>query len=600
MAGIFEGAVQAVVDRLRLQFQSDKERAAELLAKGATSPGYPEMGFDLLQAYGYDALSAYLKLEQDLQSRYIDYESMDDYPEISAAVDIYADDSSQPDSQLKRTLWVTSPDKTLQTNLDDLFHRTLRMDEEVWEIARSLCKYGNDFEEMLITENGVVGLNFLPAPTVRRIEGPRGELYGFVQDFRGRFGYSPHEFRKIIASRAIAVQQIQQPSLRTPDYPKGLVAALEPWEVAHFRIRGKTRRSPYGHSILESSRWIYKRLALLEDAAMIYRLQRAPERFAFYVDIGDLPPAEALAYVNKVRQRYKKKRMVNPATGKFDFKFSPLAQDADFYVPTRKGTDGARIETLGAPAWQHMDDIAYFQNKMFSSLKVPKSYLAHEEGAARAILSSEDVRFARTILRIQRELRNGFKKIARTHLAAIGIDPYKVDFEVNMTVPSAIFELAQLEVRNARADLAARMREHVSLRWVLENVYQLTDEDIAVIIKERTEDTLRDGKAAAEVEKMSAMAQASAQAAMGGGGGGMESLDNSRRLKILEKQMKALPAPRGISDRELHSGDRLAEKRANAKIEEVLSQNRLLTHRMKEVGGLLHDLSLSVRSRRAA
>jgi hypothetical protein len=572
----------------------DKERGGELLAKGATSPTYPDSGYDLLQAYGYDALSDYLRLEHDLLSRYVDYEEMDDYPEVASAVDIYADDASQPDTHLGRTVWVTSPDRTVQGVLDDLFHRNLRLDEEIWEIARSLVKYGNNYEEMLINHNGVVGLNFLPAPTVRRVEGPRGELYGFVQDFKGRFGYSPQEFQKILAQRTDAIRNMMQPgAAKQPGNMLQRISALEPWEVAHFRLRGKHRRSVYGYSVLEPARWIWKRLMLLEDAAMIYRLQRAPERFAFYVDVGDLPPGEALAFMNKIRQQHKKKRFVNPSTGKLDLKFEPLSQDDDFWVPVRKGVEGTRIEVLGGPSWQHMDDVEYFQNKLFSALKVPKAYLAQDENTARAVLSSEDVRFARSVLRVQRELRNGLRKVCRTHLAALNIDPYAVEYDVHMTVPSAIFELAQLEVRNARADLAARMKEHVSLRWVLTNVYQLSDEDIEIILEERTDDMEREGKAQAAVEKMSARAAAEVDREFNPpqAGGMGASARAPKGMRLLEAKLASLPGRirRSISEAELDRGDREGEKRAEAKLDRILKSNDQNTKRIKEIGGLLRD-----------
>lgn len=521
----------------------------------------------------------------------------------NSAVDVYADDASQPDTQLQRSVWVSSPDKTLQGVLDDLFYKRLRLDEEIWEITRSLVKYGNNYEEMLVTSDGVVGLNFLPAPTVRRVEGPRGELYGFVQDFKGRFGYSPQEFQKILAQRTEAIRMAMQPG-GVP--PAGdlfqRVSALEPWEVAHFRLRGKHRRSVYGYSVLEPARWIWKRLMLLEDAAMIYRLQRAPERYAFYVDVGDLPPGEALAFVNKVRQQHKKKRFVNPSTGKLDLKFEPIAQDDDFWVPVRKGVEGTRIEVLGGPSWQHMDDVQYFQTKMFSALKVPKAYLAQDDNTARAVLSSEDVRFARSVLRVQREVRNGLGKIARTHLAALNIDPYSVEYSIHMTVPSAIFELAQLEVRNARADLAARMREHVSLRWVLENVYQLSNEDIRIIIQERSEDTIREGKAQAEVEKLSALAQAAAQGATTppeAGGESANPRDALSGLRLLERRLAALPSKlRGpISEKELLRGDRSAEKRAEGKLDRILRENSQQSKRLREVGALLRDVVAAANGR---
>ena len=599
-----------VADRIRNWRQRDKESTALEFAKGGTSAGYPSTGYDLLQAYGYDVVSDYLRLEHDLLSRFVDYEEMDDYPEIAAAIDIYADDATQTDMQINRSLWVSSADKDVENNLNRLFHKTLRLDEEIWEIARTTVKYGNDYEEVLVNEHGVRGLNYLPAPTVRRVEGPRGELFGFIQDFKVRTGYSPAELQQILAARA-AMQQ--GGSVRNEK-----VTALEDWEVVHFRLRSKQRRSIYGHSVLDSARWIWKRLMLLEDAALIYRLQRALERYAFYVDVGDLPPREAMAFVNRVRQQFKKRKFVNPSTGKLDLKWEPLSQDDDFFVPVRKGTDSTRIEVVGSPSWQHMDDIEYFRDKLFSAMKVPKAYLGQEEGVARAVLSSEDTRFARTVLRVQRELRNGFSKVARIHMAALGVDPAKIDYEVHMTTPSSIFELAQLEVRNARADLASRMREHVSLHWVLANVFSLGDKEIETVIKQREEDTVRDltaeGKGQAAAQRLqpqeggfgggfsgSAAGAPAAPAASPAGETTPESVTGPEAAASMQRFQRALHSyrsprslltgrARGISEEELFRGNREAEKRAEGKMDTILRQNKIMRGRLDEVRGLVREI----------
>jgi hypothetical protein len=554
--------------------------------------GLPQSGYDLLQAYGYDVLGDYLRLEQDLLSRYVDYEEMDDYPEIAAAVDIFADDSTQPDTQINRTVWVTSPDKNIQNALNELFQKRLRIDEEIWEIARTLVKYGNDYEEVLVTPQGVMGLNFLPPPTVRRIEGPRGELFGFIQDFQGRFGYSPEEFKNVLARRTAALQGRGQDSYGMQMDPT--LNALEDWEVVHFRLRGKHRRSIYGFSALEAARWIFKRLILLEDSAIIYRLQRAPERFAFYVDVGDLPPAEALAYVNRVRQQYKKRKYVNPSTGKLDLKFDPLSQDEDFFLPSRQGQDGTRVDVLAGPQWQHMEDIEYFQNKLFSAMKIPKAYLAQDENTARAVLSTEDVRFARSVLRIQRELQNGLRKVARIHLAAIGLDPHKADYDIHMTVPSSIFELAQLEVRNARADLAGRMKEFMPFYWIYKRIFSLSDDEIQVLTKQREEDVLNEAlwgaKAEAAAQKL---AQGGEQQAMPVASGKRE-LGASR--KIIVPGQVSRGGARGISERELMAGySKEVEKRLDDKLDRLLKGDRQLEGALRELGDFVQVLARSHR-----
>lgn len=605
------GFAGRVANRLRNWIRQDKEKAAIQFAKGAAAPGYPTTGYDLLQAYGYDVVSDYLRLEHDLLSRFVDYEEMDDYPELSAAVDIYADDSTQTDMQLNRSIWCTSPDKNIELMNNRLLHKTLRTDEEIWEISRCLCKYGNDYEEILVTDLGVRGLNFLPAPTVRRVEGPRGELYGFIQDFKGRTGYSPAELQQILAMRAAMAQGGTIRDER--------VTALEDWEVVHFRLRGKQRRSLYGYSVLEPARWIWKRLMLLEDAAMIYRLQRAPERYAFYVDVGDLPPREALAWVNKVRQQFKKKKFVNPSTGKLDVKYDPWAVDDDFFIPVRKGTESTRIEVVGSPSWQHMDDIEYFRDKLFAAIKVPKAYLGQEEGVARAVLSNEDTRFARTILRVQRELRNGFSKVCRVNMAALNIDPAKVDYEMHMTTPSSIFELAQLEVRNARADLATRMRDHVSIHWVLANVFGMSDSEIEIIIKQREEDVVKG--MAAEGKGQALAAKYTEQPGMGGGETeappeavtsppaepvpaeapagevvtGPAAGESMRRFQSAYRQLRSSRSlhshgARGISEQELFAGSREAEKRAADKLDRLIKSDKIISTRLHEVRGLVREL----------
>jgi hypothetical protein len=591
--------------RVRGMLRFDKEQIVLNLAKGGTNSGYPQTGFDLLQAYGQDILSDYLKLEHDLMARFVDYEEMDDYPELASAIDIYADDATQVESLMNKVCWVDSPDKTVQAILEDLLWKRLRVDEEVWEICRTLVKYGNDYEELLVTGDGLVGMNFLPPPTMRRIEGRRGELFGFVQDYKGRFGYSPEEFKQLLAQRASGSN--------SPQYK---YAALEDWEVVHYRLRSKHRRSIYGYSVLEPARWIWKRLMLLEDAAMVYRLQRAPQRYAFYIDVGDMPPKEAMGFLHKMRQQYKKTKFYNPQTGKLDLKYNPLSQDEDFFVPVRKGVQATKIDVVGSPSWQHMEDIEYFKLKLYAAIKVPKVYLGSEAPRAKGVLSQEDVRFARTVLRIQREVRNGLKKKCRIHLAALGIDPSKVDFEVYMTTPSSIFELAQLEVRNAKADFAGRMSQFVSLHWILQKVFGLSDEEIEYIIKERHQEQLADAEIQAksmgltmDVQNKSALQQQAAtthlqQQQMAQAQPGTQAAEDLRKhirangsLSSMWPQMRQRLGYRPISEQELFHGNREHEKLVGDNLEKILSSNTGLARRLDELGQLVEELRHSMPGR---
>jgi hypothetical protein len=603
------GFYNRIAGGVRRIFQQDKERSGTGLARGNVLPqSLP--GGGLLAAFGNNPLADHLQIDADLMSRFVDYEEMDDYPTLNTALDIYADDATQNDSQTNRALWVTSKDENLKMVLDDLFHRTLRMDEDAWEIARSLCKYGNDYEELLVTEEGVKGLNFLPAPTIRRIEGRHGDLLGFMQDFNGRNGFTPAQLNVALKKRLMQ----DDPDGRDPD--DGLIG-LEDWEVVHFRLRSKQRRSLYGHSVMDPARWIWKRLMLLEDAALLFRLQRAPERYAMYVDVGDLPPQEALAYINKVRMSHKKRRFIDPTTGKMQMRWEPLVQDEDFYIPVRKGQEGARIEVLGSPAWQSMDDIEYFRDMLFAAIKVPKAYLGQESGVARAVLSQEDVRFARTVLRVQREIRNGCRKIARVHLAALGIDPYDTDYDIWMTTPSSIFELAQLEVRNARADLASRMGNYVSLHWLLQKVFGLSDDEIECIMVERGDDLKRDAIYQAKANE-AAMHAVPPGPVIGADGQPLPNQDASgqpvqppqmpdqQKSPIVSTEALRLRNFRaslpiqyrgGITERELFNGNRETDRRAEGKLEALLKNDGIMRARLENIQGLLKDIHAVAKKR---
>jgi len=588
--------------RVRGLLRWDKEQVVLNLAKGGTASGYPQTGFDLLQAYGHDVLSDYLKMEHDLMSRFVDYEEMDDYPELASAIDIYADDATQTESLQNRAVWIDSPDKTVQTILEDLFWRRLRIDEEIWEMARTLVKYGNNYEELLVTNDGLVGTNFLPPPTMRRIEGRRGELFGFIQDYKGRFGYSPDEFKQLLTQRMAGGSGQQQK-----------YAALEDWEVSHMRLRSKHRRAIYGYSVLEPARWIWKRLMLLEDAAMVYRLQRAPQRYAFYIDVGDMPPKEAMAFLHKIRQQYKKTKFYNPQTGKLDLKFNPLSQDEDFFVPVRKGVQQTKIDVVGSPSWQHMEDIEYFKLKLYAAIKVPKVYLGSEAPRAKGVLSQEDVRFARTVLRLQRELRNGMKKMARVHLAALNINPGAVDYDIHMTTPSSIFELAQLEVRNARADFAGRMNQFVSLHWILQKIFGLSDTEIEYIIKERHQEQLADAEIQAksmglqmDVQNQGAIQQQAAQAEIQTRQAsaqqqmepqqGQAAEDLRRRIRDMGSlsrtwtQTRQNLGYRPITEQELFAGNRDHEKLVEDNLDKIMGANNGMVKRLGELGQVINEL----------
>ena len=533
------GITSNIQNRIRRWFSGDKTARVDELKRGAD---LENRNFSSVYSgvSGYADLSNSLRMGESMLQRMVDYEEMDDYPEIGSALDIYADDGTIPDHHHNKSVWPTAEDKVVRVILEDLLEKRLRIEEDVYSITRTVAKYGNAYAEILADDQGVVGLNYLPPPTMRRIETKKGILLGFLQDTQGNFAVNTQEFEGYLRNEK--------------ETPEGCVV-FHPWEIVHWRLQGKDPQSVYGHSVLDSARWIWRRLVMAEDSALVYKLTRAPARFAFFVEVGDLPPAQAVSYVNQVKNQYKKKKLFSQSTGKLDFKYNPLSPDEDFWVPTRAGQDSTRIEVISGPDYQAVEDLEYFRGKLFSALKVPRSYLGFNDGESKASLAQEDARFARTVMRIQREIRNGLKTVCRMHLAALNVDPDQIKFDVKMTQPSSIFEMSQIELMNARADAAERLSNYFPQEWVLENVFEFSKDDALYVrqAKEnqeqekmlndaRTQQRIADEYPDASVEEK----VTEREGEEGAGGetetefkvGNQESID--RRMKAMSKRLDAL------------------------------------------------------------
>jgi hypothetical protein len=358
----------------------------------------------------------------------------------------------------------------------------------------------------------------------------------------------------------------------------------------------------HNSGVMDAGRWIWKRLMLLEDSAMIYELERAPQRYAFYVDTGDMPPKEAYAYLQKTRQAYKKQKFFNPNTNTLDMRHSPLGNTDDFFLSVRKGESASRVEVLNAPKWNSVDTINYFRLKLFAAIKVPMSYLGYDSPVSKGTLSQLDVRFARTVMRIQRELRNGYARMGRIHLAALNIDPRAVDFELYMTVPGAIFELAQLEARNAKADFAGRMSQFVSMHWILSKVFGLSDPEVEYIIKQRHDEQLADADIMAKSAGLQVQAQGAAQQALQGpaaepGSPQAEDLRQAFRsmggLSRIWPQRRQMYGYQPMSEKELFEGNRDHEKRMEDNFEKLIKNDVTLSNRLLELRELVNELRMA-------
>lgn len=552
------------LDWIRSVWGRKQDRVDKAINPAAGTTGEP-LGMDLYTYYGMDAIGDYLRVDQDLVARYLDYNEMISYPEIAAAVDVYAEDATQPNTMTGDTVWIESDDEEVRTDLGTMLKKRVDIENEIWGIAKTLTMYGNDYSEILVAkDDGVVGLHALPPETMRRVEGMKGELLGFVQDPTGQFRVQPSEFVEIL--------QKKKP------IPGG-VAIFEPWQVVHDRLQNQYRQSPYGSSILEPARWIWKRLLLLEDAMLIYRLTRAPSRFAFYVDVGDMPPRQAQRYMQTMRQNFRKKKFVNPQTGKLDLRFSPLAQDEDFYIPVRGGRESTRIDVLQGPDFPgSTEDTLYFFQKLLTALKVPPAFLGREENtSAKNVLAHEDVRFARAVMRVQRELRNGLKKVCNVHLASRNIDPESVDYEVFMTTPSGIYELAQMEIRKARVEFAELLQdgEWVSKRWIMREILGFSDDQVDQMMRERVQEQESGGAPPDRTRPKRPI-----------GPPPTEELQPGERFG-------RSPGGRVILD-DIDKGSKKAEAYAKKHLDEMLKSNRGMDKRLTFLSGLCQDIRMNM------
>ena len=253
--------------------------------------------------------------------------------------------------------------------------------------------------------------------------------------------------------------------------------------MAHFRILGNDKHAPYGTSVLEASRRIYRQLILLEDAMMAYRIVRASERRMFKIDVGGIPPQEVEQYMQKVMTQMKRHQVVDPTTGRVDLRYNPLSIEEDYYIPIRGGQSNTDISNLPGSSYNGgIDDVKYLRDKLFAALKVPQSYLTMGEGAStddKGTLAQKDVRFARTIQRLQRVVVTELEKIGMIHLFTLGYrDDDLLSFSLQLNNPSKIAELQEIEIWKSRFEIAGAATEgYYSKRWIAENLLGMSEEE---------------------------------------------------------------------------------------------------------------------------
>jgi hypothetical protein len=357
---------------------------------------------------------------------YSDFENMEFFPEIGAALDIFMEESVTTNGD-GNILNIYSNSDRVKKILTDLFVNRLNIHTNLPMWTRNVAKYGDNFIYLnLQADSGVVGARQLPNYEIERHE---GDAYNIVSRYNGLSEEDKENAGKI---RYIW---------------KGRDTEFTAWQITHFRLLGDDRKLPYGTSLLEKARRIYKQLLVSEDAMLVYRVTRAPERRVYKINVGNIDTKDVNAFVNNIANKFKRKPLIDPQTGQIDVKYNQMSQDQDIFIPVRSENASTPIDTLqGASNLDAIADIEYLQNKLFAALRVPKPFLGFEDAAGEGKnLALQDIRFARTINRLQQSMIQGLNSIAIIHLYMLGFEDELDNFTITLNNPSTQAEMLRLE-----------------------------------------------------------------------------------------------------------------------------------------------------------
>ena len=408
------------------------------------------------------------QLELNRRRRYKDYEEMDEYPEIGAAFDIYADDSTQ--RGLRGERWAVKSDNDMVVDEVETFFDTIRLDKLLWDIIRNTVKYGDCFTELILDVNkpqeGVKKIKILNPNWILRVENEFGYLKKFLQE--------------IPNMESLQYAEVGQSNVNRPVK----YIELDKNQIVHFRLHTSDPIFyPYGKSIAALCHRVFRSLKMMEDAMMIYRLSRAPERRIFYVDTGNLPTSKAEMFIERLKQKFKKEKFYNSPKGTVDSRYNPMSMDEDFFVPTKNGR-GTKIETLpGATNLGEIEDVRYYRDKLLAGLKIPKDYIVEKEQSPerKANLSQLDVKFARTIQRVQIDVETGLENMAKRHLQLRGFPASVIkNLKIKLPEPSDMSEKRKLDVdeQKTRVIQAVQGLNLFSKESIYREFYDMTEDEI--------------------------------------------------------------------------------------------------------------------------
>ena len=390
-----------------------------------------------------------------------DYELMDQDPIIASALDIYSDECTV-DNIEGEILKIRTENSQVSKILHNLFYDIINIEFNLWSWIRNMTKYGDFYLRLdIVDKYGVVNVNPVSAYDITRLEDHDPENPQLIQ-------FEIETERKEI---------------------------IENYEIAHFRLLSDTNFLPYGRSQLEGGRKVFKQLTLMEDAMLIHRIMRAPEKRIFKIDVGNIPPREVEQFMQQIINKMKKIPVIDQATGEYNLKYNVESVTEDYFLPVRGGDSGTEIETLpGLSNNDQIEDIEYLKNKLMASLRIPKAFLGYEEGLSggKATLAAEDVRFARTIERLQKIIVSELTKIGIVHLYSQGFEDVDlINFDLELQNPSMIHEQEKLEMMNQQLEIAEKAMDVklFSRKWIYDNIFDMSDEQKVEVYEAIVEDT---------------------------------------------------------------------------------------------------------------
>jgi hypothetical protein len=398
---------------------------------------------------------------------YSDYDNMDYDAIVASALDIISDESTLK-NDMGEVLQIRSSNEDVQQILYNLFYDVLNIEFNLWSWIRQMCKYGDFFLKLEIAETYGV-YNVIPY-TAFHIE--RQENYDPEHPNAVRFKYSPEG---IFAGGS---GYYGTPNMGTFDNQPGI--HFENYEMAHFRLLTDVNYLPYGRSYLEPARRIFKQYVLMEDAMLIHRISRSPDRRIFYINVGSIPPNDVENFMQKTISTMKRTPLMDNQTGEYNLKYNMQNMLEDFYIPMRGNDTSTKIETAPGLNYTGIDDVEYLRDKLFAALKVPKAFMGYEKDlTGKATLAAEDIRFARTIDRIQRITLSELYKIALVHLYSQGYTGEELtNFELDLTTPSIIYDQEKIALLTQKVDLAKSIMEAKLLPtdWIYDNIFHFSQD----------------------------------------------------------------------------------------------------------------------------